>query len=134
MKHMKKVIVVLTAVMILSVPVGVYATTSDSDVATNLRGLCGFGIDLTNLTEEQKEDLDASFNQMMEIKKESINKMVKDGLLTKEQGDQALERLDDMAEYHEENGCGAGMMNGLGNCQGTMENGKHGRGMMGGHY
>ena len=51
-----------------------------------------------------------------------------------EQGDQALERLDDMVEYHEENGYGTGMMNGAGNCQGTMQNAEHGRGMMGRHY
>lgn len=134
MKRVKKVFLVLTAVMVLSVPVGVYAATSDSDVATNLRGLCGIGIDTSNLTAEQKADMDASFNQMMEVKKESINKMVQDGLLTQEQGEQALEKLDDMAEYHEENGYGTGMMNGAGKCQGTMQNAEHGRGMMGGHY
>ena len=134
MKRVKKVFLVLTAVMVLFVPVGAYAATSDSDVATNLRGRCGIGIDTSNLTAEQKEDLDASFNQMMEVKKESINKMVQDGLLTQEQGDLALERLDDMAEYHEENGYGTGMMNGAGNCQGTMQNAEHGCGMMGGHY
>lgn len=129
MKHMKKVFLVLTAVLVLTIPIGVFAATSNSDVATNLRGLCGFGIDSANLTQEQKENLDAACSEITQIKKDSVNQMVQDGQITQEQGNQALERLDEMTAYHEENGYGTGMMNGTGSCQGTMGNGQHGGGM-----
>lgn len=130
MKLKKKVFVVLTAAMLLAAPFSVYAATSDAGIVTGLRGSCGLGINIS-LTEEQKIAMEESFNQIIEVKKEAINNMVKDGTLTQEQGDQALERMNAMAEYHEENGYGVGMMNGMGNCQGTTENVGRGRGMMG---
>lgn len=135
MKHLKKVFFVLTAATVLTAPISVFAATSDTNVVTGYRGYCGLGI-ATNLTEEQKADWEASFNQMMEIRKESINKMVQDGLLTEEQGALELARLDDAIKYHEEYGYGTGigMRNGIGRYQGTTDNVGYGRGMMGRHY
>lgn len=132
---MKKILLVLVAIIVLLVPVGVYAATSDSSVAQNVRGFCGLGADTSNLTEKQKADLDESFDKMIEVRKESINKMVQDGLITKEQGDLALERLNQMVEFHKENGYsnGAGMMGGFGRGSGMMGGYGSGRGMMGGY-
>jgi hypothetical protein len=120
---MKKVFLILAAVISLSVPMGVFAATSDSGAVTSLNGFCAFGINAANLTEQQKADLDEAFEKMIEVRKETINKMVQDGLLTKEQGDLALERLDERVEYHNENGYGYGM--------GMMGAYGYGRGMRG---
>ena len=130
---MKKIFIILAALLILSMPVGVFAATSDSSAAASIRGFCGAGIALLNLTEQQKTDLDESFDKMMEVRKESINKMAQNGLMTKEQEDLALKRLDQMKEFHEENGYGygMGMMGGNGRGRGMMESNGYGRGMMG---
>lgn len=130
---MKKVFLILAVVIAVAVPVAAFAATSDSPAAVGIRSICGIGINTTNLTDEQKTDLDEFYNKMFELRKETINKMVQNGLLTKEQGDLELERLNDMIKYHNENGgYGRGMMgsrrmNGYGR---GMKNG-YGRGMMG---
>ncbi|MBS3994691.1 MAG: DUF2680 domain-containing protein [Alkaliphilus sp.] len=121
---MKKMLLVLAVAIILIVPVGVYAATSDVSVAESIKGFCGLGVDVSNLTEQQKEDLDESFYKMVEIRKESIDKMIQNGLMTKKQGGLALERLGEMVEYHKENDSGY--------CIGMMGEYGHGRGMMGG--
>lgn len=123
---MKKVLLVLAAAIALSLPAGVYAVTSDSEAAQNVRNFCGFGVDASNLTEQQKSDLEESFNQMIEVRKGSINRMISNGLITKEEGALALERLNVMVQYHKGNGYGYGM--------GMMGGTRHGRGMMGGYY
>lgn len=119
---MKKIVIVLITVIVLSVPVAVYAATADSEIAESVRGYCGFGIDAADLTEEQKEDLEETFNQMVEIRKESIGKMVENGLISKEEADVALERLNNMIEYQEENGysMGMGLMKGSAKGYGNM--------------
>lgn len=130
---MKKAILVLVALIVLSMPVGAYAATLNTAITGNARGFCGVRFDPSTLTEEQKEDLDEAFNKMIELKKETINKMVQNGLMTEAQGDLALERLEEMVKYHEENGFGygMGMMGGYGNGRGTR--GGYGRGMMNGY-
>lgn len=132
---MKKVLLVLAAIIALSLPAGVYAVTSNSEAAQNVRSFCGFGVDASSLTEQQKADLEESFNQMLEVRKESINRMIANGLMTKEEGALALERLNDMIEYHKENGYGygMGMMGGTGDGRGMMRGNGYGRGMMGGY-
>lgn len=127
---MKKIFLVLLVVIAVTIPIAAFAATSDSSVAANIRSFCGIGINTSNLTDKQKADLDESFNKMIELRKETINKMVQDGLITKEQGDIELKRLEDMVKYHNENGYGYGpgmmgsqMMNGYG----------YGNGMMGGY-
>lgn len=122
---MKKLIVLLVVVSVLLIPVGVYAATSDTEVAQSVRNFCGFGVDTTELTEEQKADLEESFDQMIEVRRESINKMIENGLLTEEEGEEALERLEEMVEYQQENGfvMGQGMMNGFGRGRGNVAGG-----------
>ena len=48
----------------------------------------------------------------MDLREESINKMVDNGTITKEQGDAALKRIDDMVKCGQENGTAAGCMGG----------------------
>lgn len=135
-KIMKKVILVLALLIVLSIPIGVYAATSDNfSRVGEARRFCGYGIDTSNLTEQQKTDFEESFNEMIEIKRESINKMIENGLLTKEQGDLALEKLDEMVEYQKENdfGYGMGMMKGFGRGRGMMGGNGYGRRIMDGN-
>lgn len=126
---MKKVLMILAVLLLVTVPVGVFAATSDSEAAENFRGYCGLGIDTSNLTEEQQADIDDSFNKMVELRKESIGKFVADGLMTQEQADEMLERLDEMIE-NRANGS-YGMMGGSGR-SGMMGGFGHG-GMMDGY-
>lgn len=118
---MKKLFLVLAVVIALAIPITVFAASSDSPIATNIRSFCGVGINASDLTEQQKADLSESFNKMIELRKETINKMVQNGSITKEQGDLELKRIEFMIKYHNENGygyrpgmMGSGMMNGYG--------------------
>lgn len=114
---MKKLFIILSLVLALSVPLTVFAATSDTPVAQTFRGWCG--IDFSKLTDQQKTDLNDSFNKMMDLRKESINKMIENGTITKEQGDAAIKNIDAMIKYRQENGFvggfgGRGMGRGFG--------------------
>lgn len=56
------------------------------------------GIDTSKLTDVQKADLTDYSKKMADLQKELINKMVSSGLMTKTQGDTAIERIDNMQE------------------------------------
>ena len=111
---MKKILLIVSIVLAVALPFSAFAAASDTTAAPITRGFCG--IDASQLTDQQKADLDEQFNKMMVLKKESINKMVANGALTKAQGDAAIDRLDDMIKYHKENGFtgGFGMGRGAG--------------------
>lgn len=115
---MKRILIVIGIVLALAIPLTAFAATSDSPAAESIRGFCG--IDTSKLTDQQKADLNDQFKKMADLRKESINKMVANGTLTKEQGDAALKRIDDMIKYHEENGFtgGFGMGKGFGGGRG----------------
>lgn len=51
---------------------------------------------------------------MMDLRKESINKMAAYGTITREQGDAAIQQIDAMIKYHQENGFTGGMGRGFG--------------------
>lgn len=53
-------------------------------------------VDESKLTEQQKSDLTDYRNRMAELQKELINQEVSFGLITKEQGDLAISRIDEM--------------------------------------
>jgi hypothetical protein len=125
MKLMKKILIVITIVAALAIPVTAFAANSNSPAAANIRSFCGIGINASNLTEQQRADLTASINKMFDLKKETINKMIQDGTITKEQGELALNRLEDMIKYHNVNGYGPGMMR-----SGMMRGYGYGSGMM----
>lgn len=113
---MKKMFITLAAVLILSLPMAAYAVNSNQTTGGQLRGFCGYGSSTANLTDKQKADLNEAFSKMISLKKETVSKMVLDGLITKEQGDLELKRIDDIVKYHNENGTGYGygMMGGKG--------------------
>jgi hypothetical protein len=118
---MRKTLLILVAVLILSVPVGSFAATINPT-----------GESLV-LTEQQKSDLEESYADMIELKKEFINKMVNNGLMTEAQSKVQLERLDAMLDYHNDNSNGMfnWMMRGYGMMGGSGIMG--GSGMMSGN-
>ena len=99
---MKKLFLVLSLVLAILIPFSVFAATSDTTAAQTFRGWCG--LDTSTLTDQQKADLNDSFHKMMDLRKESINTMVANGAITKEQGDAAIKRIDDMIKYRKDNG------------------------------
>lgn len=109
---MKKALFILGAAVALLIPVSAYAASVNSD--TGIKTWGPFRRETEDLTEQQKEDFEETFDEMMEVRRNSINKMIENGLMTKEQGEEALKDLDDMVEYHEDYGftSSMGMMNG----------------------
>jgi hypothetical protein len=122
---MKKILIVLTLILVVALPTVAFAAPNNPVVKT-VRGICG--IDTTNLTEAQKADLTEQFNKMIVLRKETINKMVTNGTISKEQGDLMLKNLDAMVAYRQQNGFvgGCGMGNGFGGGRGMMGNGFRG--------
>ncbi|KUO71839.1 MAG: hypothetical protein APF77_06935 [Clostridia bacterium BRH_c25] len=118
---MKKLFIVLSLVLAISVPLTVFAATSDTPVAQTFRGWCGF--DASTLTDQQKADLNDTYQKMIDLRKESINKMVENGTITKEQGDAAIKRIDDMDKYRQENGAVGGRMGRMGRIGGGFRGG-----------
>ncbi|WKY45160.1 DUF2680 domain-containing protein [Eubacteriaceae bacterium ES2] len=118
---MKKVLMILAVLLLVSVPAGAFAASTDLAVGENFRAFCGLGIDTSNLTEQQQADINDSFNQMIELRKATISTYVADGLMTQEQADSALARLDEMIAHHDEDGYSYGMMGGFG--RGSMMGG-----------
>ena len=115
---MKRLLAILTLVLAVAYPLASFATTSNAPVAQAIRGFCG--IDTTNLNSQQKDDLLASFKDVMAARKAAIQKMVENGTITKEDGAAATDRIDQMIKYREQNGfngnCGIGPGAGRGNC------------------
>jgi hypothetical protein len=95
----KALLIIAIAVLVLT-PVAAYAIVANVPARAEA-SLPGYR---QELTQQQQTDLQESFQKMIDLKKESIDKMVADGLLTGEQGQQALAQLDAMAAYHAENG------------------------------
>lgn len=75
------------------------------------------GLDTSKLTDAQKADLMDSYKKMADLQKELINKMVSDGLMTQEQGDASLKKVDEILATIQQNGSFRGfgiMMGGFG--------------------
>jgi polyhydroxyalkanoate synthesis regulator phasin len=117
----KRLITFLTLVMLVAVPFTVFAATADTPTARKVRGY--FGIDTSKLTDAQKSDITAYSTKMADLEKEFINKMVENGTITKEQGDTAINSIDDKLK----NGDGMDILKGLG---GRGRGGKEGFGRM----
>jgi Protein of unknown function (DUF2680) len=88
----KKILVTLAIVTALAAPFSVYAATSDSSVAKTVRGF--FRVDVSQLNDTQKADIDGYTKKMADLQKEFVNKMVENGTMTKEQGDAEIQRID----------------------------------------
>lgn len=131
---MKKALLIILAAVLLLVPVVVYAVGSHT--AVGIRSDCLLGADASELTEQQEADLEESFEQMIALRKETVDTMVHDGLLSEEQGQRELERLDEMLAHYSEHD-GAYYYGVAGGCYGEFETQDeyeygYGRGMM--HY
>lgn len=111
---MKKILIVMALVVALAVPFTAFAATSDAPLAQTFRNFCG--IDTSKLTDEQKSDLNDQFEKMMDLRKQSVQTMVDNGTITKEQGDAVIKNFEEMAKYRQENGIVGGF-------------GGHGKGM-----
>ncbi|MCR4434885.1 MAG: DUF2680 domain-containing protein [Clostridiales bacterium] len=90
----KRVLIALACAIALAVPLTVFAATSNTDTAKAVRGF--FGVDASKLTDQQKADVAEYSQKMADLQKEFINKLVEDGAMTKEQGDAAIKKVDDM--------------------------------------
>ena len=105
---MRKALLIIAIVILVLVPVAAFALANYSPVRSDV----SYPAYQQELTQQQEADLQESFQQMIDLRKETTNKMVQDGLLTQEEGQEALAQLDEMAAYHAENGYafGYGMM------------------------
>jgi hypothetical protein len=89
------------------------------------RGDFGFGkIDTSKLTDTQKADLNNTYKKMTDLQKNMTSKMVSNSLMTKEQGDTASKKVEEILKGFEENGSSKGfkmMMGAFGgfNCFGV---------------
>ncbi len=124
---MRKVLMIIAIAVLVLVPVTALALYANSAPAAD-RAYYRAEVVRPELTEQQQADLEASFNDMIALRKESIETMLADGLYTEEQAQLALERLDEMAAYHAENGYWYGYDGEFG-CFGDDDFG-YGRGMM----
>ncbi len=102
-----KLLILLTIIVGIAVPFSVYAATSDTTAARTVKGF--LGIDTSKLTDKQKAAVEDYSKKMADLKKEFINEMVANGSMTKEQGDAAVKRVDDILANREENGSIGGM-------------------------
>lgn len=127
---MRKALLIIAIVILALTPVAAYAIMTYSPA----RSEQGFRDERQELTQQQQADLQESHQKMIELRKETITKMVQNGLLTTEEGQKALEQLDNMAADRAANGYafGSGRMSG---CRGGFGagNGNYGRGMMRGY-
>ncbi|MCX7748003.1 MAG: YckD family protein [Clostridia bacterium] len=118
--HKKKMFIVLALVTALAVPASVFAATSDTSASKAIRGF--FGLDKSKLTDKQKGDVTEYSKKMADLQKEFINKMVANGSMTKEQGEAAIKKIDEMAK----NGEVPGLTNGHGMRKGGFDGRKMG--------
>ncbi len=133
---MRKALLILAIALLVLAPVGAYALIANSPA----RSVADVAAAQQELTPEQQADLAESYQQMIDLRKESIDKLVADGLLTAEQGQLEKDRLDTMAQYHAENGYAYGY-GAMGGCYGDFDrydtddryDGYYGRGMMRGY-
>lgn len=115
----KEVITKMVTDGLLTKAQGETATKKTDELAANLNMFCGmkgmamgkggflFGIggaDTSKLTDTQKTYLKDYSKKMADLQKEVINKLVSDGLMTKVQGDSAIQRIDDMQKNIQDNG------------------------------
>lgn len=90
----RKLMIILAVIIALAIPFSVFAATSNTPAAKSVRSF--FGIDPSKLTDKQKADILDFNKKMADLQKDFINRMVADGVITKQQGDAAIKRIDDM--------------------------------------
>jgi len=98
---MKRTLLIVLAAVLLLAAVAVFAFGIRATRAANMRVYYGYNTDASALTQQQEADLEDSFDGMFELRKETILTMMEDGLMSEEQGQLALERLDAMDALHD---------------------------------
>lgn len=133
---MKKILFALAALVVMAVPAGVFAAEQTTPPAIDRAAVCpAYGWN-QELSDEQQAALRESYESRQEVRKEAINNMVKNGQITQEQADLALERAEQRQQLRQEKGCGlgdgTGMMNGGGRGygRGMMNSGGYGNGFV----
>ena len=134
---MRKTLLIIAIVVLALVPIAAYMLFVNTPTRADVRASYYDSANRQELTQQQQADLQESHQKMIDLRKETVNKMVQDGLMTEEQGQLALAQLDEMAEYYAENGYafGYGMMNGCNYLNGNTDSSgyTYGRGMMRGY-
>lgn len=131
----KALLIVLISALILA-PIAAFTIYAGPAASVGARSYRAYDATVAELTDEQEADLEASFEQMIAIRKETINTMIQDGLLSETQGQLELDRLDAMLENYDgsEDYYGYGM----GGCYGAYDtqyqNSGYGRGGMMRYY
>lgn len=125
---MRKTLLIIAIVVLALVPFAAFALIATTPARTAVRSVDEVPAVRQELTEQQQADLEESFQEMIELRKETINKMVQNGLMTEEEGKLAIERLDQLTERIAENGYANsyGLMRGC--FGGAVANGYYGRG------
>lgn len=133
---MKKILLVLL-MLLVSCSLGGNIVSADADDQT---GYCPYMQQSANLTDEQKQQIETWQSQLIDNRKQVLNKQVEWGWITQDQADQQISRI----QQWQSNGYGlwmmgggprgGGMMGGGPGRGGMMGSGNHGYGMMwGGH-
>ena len=115
---MRKIFLIALVLLALSIPLASFALAAQTDnsaaaqqpsqedspatVAPKCFGMRS--IDFSKLTEQQKADMVAAWKKVMEAKKEMVSKLVSNGTITKEQGDEWIKRIDEEVKDVEQNG------------------------------
>lgn len=114
---MKRTLLIVLAAVLLLAAAAVFAFGFRSARTADMRVYRGYDANAPALTQQQETGLDDSCDEMLEFRKETILTMMEDGLMSEEQGQLALERLDAMDALHDADdesyyyggGCGRGM-------------------------
>jgi pyruvate/2-oxoglutarate dehydrogenase complex dihydrolipoamide acyltransferase (E2) component len=109
---MKKIVIFCIVIAVLLIPLTAFAATNSSSTPANSstpsttdKPQPKFAkIDSSKLTDAQKKDLEDQHAKMIALQKETINKMVANGTITKEQGDEMLAKMDNMEKIRKEKG------------------------------
>ncbi len=123
-----KMLIAATVIAVLLLPFSVFAATSNTPVAKNIRGF--LGINTSKLTDQQKADIKDYTQKAADLQKEFINKMVSNGALTKEQGDAEIKRIDEMLKNGDVNGFLPGSEKWKGGLRGSAGQGNSGLGKL----
>ncbi|ADH60522.1 conserved hypothetical protein [Thermoanaerobacter mathranii subsp. mathranii str. A3] len=97
-----KWVIVLAVVLVLAIPLTVFAANIDSPLTDSIKGF--FGIDTSKLTSEQKQIIADYNKKIASLEKEFINKLLSEGLITQQQADDIIKNIDSrVSEANQDN-------------------------------
>lgn len=105
---MKKILILIAVVIAFVIPITAFAATNAASPNPAKGAAEKFQkeplFDPSKLTDAQKKVLEEQQGKAIALKKETINKMVESGIITKEKGDTMISRLDQKEKIHKEKG------------------------------